>query len=102
MESVGIWLKQARELRGLTLEDVAGQTKIRLHALVALEADDVQNLPAAVFVAGFVRQYALAVGLSADEAALRYEEQRQAAATEEMVAPRRRRGRSWLSRLIRG
>lgn len=81
-EPFGAWLRQARELRGLSLDDVAASTKIRRTALESLEADDAVNLPSPVFVTGMVRSYARAVGLAPDEAALRYQEHRQAAVGE--------------------
>lgn len=63
MESVGSRLRDARETRGLTLEDVAQITKISRTHLGAIEADNFQVLPAPIFARGFVRSYAGAVGL---------------------------------------
>lgn len=63
MEEVGAKLRGARTLRGMSIEDVAQVTKIPRATLIALETDDHGALPAPVFVRGFVRAYAIAVGL---------------------------------------
>ncbi len=62
-EVLGASLKQQREQRGLELSDLAESTKISLHQLEALEAGDESRLPAPVFIKGFLRTYALEVGL---------------------------------------
>ncbi len=67
MQSVGSRLRDARETRGLSLEDVAQITKISRVHLEAIENDNFQLLPAPVFARGFVRSYGAAVGLSANE-----------------------------------
>lgn len=63
MEELGAMLRGARTQRGMSVEDVAQVTKIPRATLVALERDDDAALPAPVFVRGFVRAYAQAVGL---------------------------------------
>ncbi len=50
----GAFLKSTREQKGMTLEDVARLTKLPLRALKAIESDDVKNLPARVYLHGFV------------------------------------------------
>ncbi len=65
--SFGRWLAAAREARGLTLDDLAHVTKIRRGILEALEAENRRVLPEKVFVQGYVRTCAHALGLSADE-----------------------------------
>jgi cytoskeletal protein RodZ len=61
--SPGAALAAARIRRGLSLDEITRQTRIQRHALEALEADDFEALPAMVYVRGFVRLYAQAVGL---------------------------------------
>ncbi len=68
MNSLGDYLKQAREKKGVSLEHLASQTKIQEHHLLALESEDFANLPAKVFAKGFVRSYAKALGLDEEEA----------------------------------
>lgn len=67
-ESVGAFLKRQRNMRHIGLEEVAQQTKISMRSLQALEADNFAALPGHVFAKGFVKQYAKAIGINADEA----------------------------------
>jgi cytoskeletal protein RodZ len=63
------WLREAREEKGLTLDDLARTTKISLGTLAALEAGAIERLPATIFTRGFVKAYAKEVGLDPDETA---------------------------------
>lgn len=76
-ETFGQYLARERELRGFSLQQVSDTTRIPGGNLKALEVDDLARLPARVFVLGYIRAYAHAIGLSPDEAVLRYEEQAQ-------------------------
>lgn len=51
-------LREARERLGLSVADVANQTKLAPRQIEALEADDFQHLPEMAFVRGFLRSYA--------------------------------------------
>ncbi len=66
-EGVGPYLRQAREARGLSLEELAQATKIRKTFLEALENEDWESLPAEIYVRGYVRCYAEVVGLNPEE-----------------------------------
>lgn len=57
------FLREARERRGLSLEEIAKTTKISVSALDALERYDASSLPGGIFTRAFVRSYALEVGL---------------------------------------
>jgi hypothetical protein len=59
----GALLRHRRLVRGLSLEQLAAETKIRVQLLEQLETEAVDELPAAVFVRGHVVQYARALGL---------------------------------------
>lgn len=59
-------LREAREKRGLTVAEVAGQIKFAPRQIEALEADDFKNLPEAAFLRGFVRSYAKILRLDAE------------------------------------
>lgn len=72
MESIGTFLRRERELRGISLEEVADTTRIPLRALAQLEDGRFETLPGEVFVKGFLRAYARAVGVRADEVLARY------------------------------
>jgi cytoskeleton protein RodZ len=65
----GGFLRQAREASGLSLDDVARMTRVRRGWLGLLESSDLSQLPAAVFVRGWVGAYARAVGADGREAA---------------------------------
>ena len=65
--SFGSWLRRQRELREISLRDIAERTKISLRYLEAMEDDRFDLLPAPVFAKGFLREYARYVGLSPDE-----------------------------------
>ncbi len=67
MGQVGDRLRQAREAKGLTLEEVEEITKIRCRYLQALEEEDYGQFPGEVFIRGFLRNYAQALDLDPDE-----------------------------------
>jgi len=61
--TVGGKLHAAREAEGLSLEDVARQTRVPVRHLVQIEEGRLEGLPAAPYSSGFVKAYARAVGL---------------------------------------
>ena len=61
--TVGQRLRAAREERGLSLEDVAAQTRIPQRHLESIEVADWDKLPAPTYTTGFAKSYASAVGL---------------------------------------
>jgi len=63
----GSCLRRAREKRRLSLRDVAGATKIPHATLELIETGNIDALPADVFVRGFIRSYARAVGTDENE-----------------------------------
>ena len=67
--TVGSQLRSAREAKGLTLEDIAAQTRIPRRHLESLELSDWQRLPAPTYTMGFAKSYASAVGLDRTEVA---------------------------------
>lgn len=66
------WLTSGREARGWTREHVARITRIPMRTLENLEDGRWSELPADVFVRGFLRSYARCVGLSIDDALAQY------------------------------
>jgi cytoskeletal protein RodZ len=73
MSSVGAYLRQLREARGVSLEEIARTTRVNSSYLHSLEADDLAALPAPVFTRGFIRAYCQAVGEAPDEALALYD-----------------------------
>jgi cytoskeleton protein RodZ len=68
METLGGLFRQTRERQRLSLEQIASRTRIQQHHLQALEEENFASLPAKVFVKGFVRSYARALGLDEENA----------------------------------
>lgn len=66
MKTVGEALKELREGKYYSLEEVEKATKIRRELLKALEDGDYQNLPPATFVQGFIKNYAKFLGTDSD------------------------------------
>lgn len=63
--SVGARLTEARELAGLTVEDVSRTTRIRATLIRAIEADDFGPCGGAVYARGHIRSIAAAIGVDA-------------------------------------
>ena len=70
--SFGEWLRRQREMREISLRDIADRTKISRRYLEAMEADRFDLLPAPIFAKGFLREYARYVGLSPDDVVNHY------------------------------
>lgn len=66
---VGDRLRAAREAKGLSLEELASQTRIPLRHLQSLEQGDWSKLPAPTYTIGFAKSYASAVDLDRNEIA---------------------------------
>lgn len=64
----GTFLRQAREKRGVSLQQVSTTTKISSRVLAALERNDPSKLPGGIFSRAFVRSYAREVGLDPEVA----------------------------------
>jgi cytoskeleton protein RodZ len=73
METVGQYLKRERELRNISLNEIATATRIRENLLAAIEEDRHDLLPAPVFVKGFLVAYGKHIGLDPGDVVLRYE-----------------------------
>lgn len=65
-------LRREREIRGISLKEIADATKVSKRFLEALERNEHKTLPAPAFTRGFVRQYAIYLGLNSDELVDRY------------------------------
>ena len=63
MDEIGHILREARENKGLTLEDVQANTRINVRYLTALETGQYSKLPTPVHARGFLRNYARFLGL---------------------------------------
>jgi len=73
MASFGQDLKQEREVRNISLEEIADATKINLRFLQALEEDRLDILPGKFFTRGILRSYAKHIGLNENDVLNRYQ-----------------------------
>ena len=69
-------LLAARERKGVDLYRAERDTKIRVRYLAALERGDYRELPGAVYTKGFLRNYALYLGLDPDDVLLQWRRER--------------------------
>lgn len=76
----GLELVKSREARSLTREEVAKTTKIPERTLACLEEGRYGDLPADVFVKGFLKSYARATGLDPAETITKWESSRRPSA----------------------
>jgi len=72
LASFGEELRREREIRGISLKEIADATKISKRFLEAIERNDHRTLPAPVFTRGFIREYSRYLGLNCDEIVNRY------------------------------
>lgn len=72
--TLGEKLRQAREARGISISQVAEQTRISALYLKSIEEDDYKILPGGIFNKGFVKSFAKTVGVDEQEALQDYAE----------------------------
>lgn len=65
-QTVGQYLRAAREQRGVSVGEVASLLKLSVRQVEAIEADDWQRLPGQTFARGFLRNYARLLQLDGD------------------------------------
>ncbi|MEM9980644.1 MAG: helix-turn-helix transcriptional regulator, partial [Cyanobacteria bacterium P01_D01_bin.2] len=63
LSQLGAYLQEKRQEQEKSLEDISLQTYIRAQLLKAVESGDTDDLPQPIFVQGFIRRYADALGL---------------------------------------
>ena len=97
MPKVGELLRDERERQGITLRDIEAATSIRIRYLQAIENSDYSALPGNVYAKGFVRNYAITLGLDETEFVSMYKlelevvnspKQERNAASPDAVAPK--------------
>lgn len=74
MSSLGIGLRELRESKGVSLDDIARSTRVGRRHLEALESESWGELPSPVFVKGFIRAYCEFLEASPDQALGLYRE----------------------------
>lgn len=73
LANVGAYLRDLREEKGTTIDEVANQIFIRPVLVAAIEAGDWETLPEPVFVQGFIRRYAEYLGLDGKAVSHKFE-----------------------------
>jgi cytoskeleton protein RodZ len=73
MASFGEGLRREREMRGITLEEISAHTKISIHFLQAIEADDLGKLPGGIYTRNFIRAFARYLGLDEEKVMSEYQ-----------------------------
>ncbi|MGH7282099.1 MAG: helix-turn-helix domain-containing protein [Polyangiaceae bacterium] len=71
-DTIGSSLKKARERKAMSLAEVSRVTRIPVMTIDSIEQDRFDDLPGEVFVRGFLKSFAQAVGLQGDEIVARY------------------------------
>lgn len=66
MESIGKHLRESREQRGLSVDQVSRDTNISRQYIVALEEDQYEVFPAEPYIIGFLRNYSDHLGLDTE------------------------------------
>ena len=83
-------LTSARERKGVDLVRAERETKIRVRYLSALESGDYRDLPGAVYTKGFLRNYAIYLGLDPEDVLRQWRRERgEATAPEAVIVPPR-------------
>src|ERR671920_1712169 len=83
-------LAAARERKGVDLVRAERDTKIRIRYLSALESGDYRDLPGAVYTKGFLRNYAIYLGLDPEDVLRQWRRERgEQTAPEAVIVPPR-------------
>lgn len=73
MPAFGENLRREREMRGVSLEEIASFTKISRRFLQAIEQDDFAKLPGGIFARSFIRSYVRYLGLDEERVMAEYQ-----------------------------
>jgi cytoskeletal protein RodZ len=71
-QAFGEFLRRRREKRKVTLDTIARATNVRAALFESLERGDCSRWPGGIYNRGYVRSYALAVGLDPDDTVERF------------------------------
>lgn len=83
MTELGTRLKEARTVKGYSLDDLQEMTKIQKRYLAGIEEGNYSMMPGPFYVRAFIKQYADAVGLNSDELLESYKQEVPSSTTEE-------------------
>jgi cytoskeleton protein RodZ len=74
MKRLGESLRRERQARGISLQQIAADTRISMKMLQAIEEGDDEQLPAPVLIKGFLRAYAQRIGLDPEDVIIAYQD----------------------------
>jgi cytoskeletal protein RodZ len=83
LTELGTRLKEARTVKGYSLDDLQEMTKIQKRYLAGIEEGNYSMMPGPFYVRAFIKQYADAVGLNSDELLESYKQEVPSSTTEE-------------------
>lgn len=83
MTGLGDRLREARTAKGFSLDDLQSITKIQKRYLSGIENEDYSMMPGSFYVRAFIKQYAEAVGLDADDILTLYKDSTPSASIDE-------------------
>lgn len=72
MKTIGQQFAEERKSKGLTISEVAKDTKIKEEFLRSIEKGDFKSLPSSAYASGFVRNYAKYLGLPPEKSLAMY------------------------------
>lgn len=72
LETFGHYLRQRREDRQVSIEELSWATKIKVEYIYAMEAGDYSLLPGEIFTKGYLRSYSEYLGLDPSETVTRF------------------------------
>jgi cytoskeletal protein RodZ len=79
MATVGQYLRELREQRKMSVEEVSRATRVPMASVERIDTDRFDELPGEVFVRGFLKSYARALSVPADDVLARYTASRRVA-----------------------
>jgi len=74
MKRLGEFLRGERQARGISLQQIAADTRISMKMLQAIEEGDGEQLPAPVLIKGFLRAYAQRIDLDPEDVIVEYQD----------------------------
>lgn len=83
VKEIGEFLREVREEKGLTLDDISRETKIQIKYLFALEEGDFSLFSGEIYIKGALRNYARVVGINDNEIISFYDQLKKKYAAEE-------------------
>jgi cytoskeletal protein RodZ len=74
-QSLGALLQRKRKEKGLSIEEISKKTCIRMYYLERIEEGEFNLLPPLPYSRGFVRAFAIYIGVNADQAVSQFNTQ---------------------------